>query len=106
MEIFFPFSPILGFFAFITAQQKMMDGQDIAYAVFEWLQGPALFLPQMFPVYDRNDDTLCDRPWHCLDVSRVLLLSAAFHTSVGPLALSRALSLSFPLSHVTLSCTN
>ena len=56
----------------------------MAYAVFEWLRGPPLLLAHLFPSYDRAQ-AACDRPWHCLEVTRVVVLSLVLHTCGGGL---------------------
>jgi hypothetical protein len=55
------------------------DLQDALQALFDWLHGPPLAFASFFPIYDREAMPECDRPWHCLEVTRVLALSAVFH---------------------------
>ena len=55
-----------------------IDPQDVLGDIAQWLQGPS-FVPSLFPEYDRANMDECDRPWHCLEVSRVLLVSIALH---------------------------
>jgi hypothetical protein len=55
-----------------------VDPQDVLADMVDWLKGPS-YLPGIFPEYDRANMDECDRPWHCLEVSRVLIVSFFLH---------------------------
>lgn len=64
------------------AKPQAMDFQDTAGAVFAWMREPPLFMPSFFPDYHAESNPQCDRPWDCLEVTHVVLVSTLWHAYV------------------------